>query len=174
MKKNLYCLILVLAVIFSCVTPAYARMERSLTLDSIFYVRGKGVIFTFTPHGDFKESKLIGTATINHQTFALDCHFNDFGDVKCTTDRGLSSFVGQIAVGQVAGFSFWGVVRAGLVHPTLRAPYCYSIFDRIGGDWETVSSFCWRYPARKGDWVLYRGRVAVYNPNGPAGSGFYL
>ena len=174
MKKNLYCLILMLVVIFSCVTPAYARAERSLTLDSIFYVQGKGVIFTFTPRGDFKESQLTGTVTIDHQTFALDCRFNDFGAVKCATGRGLSSFVGQIAIGQVAGFSFWGVVQAGLVRPTLRAPYCYTIFEKISGDWESVSRFCGRVPAQKGDWVLYKGRVAVYNPGGPAGAGFYL
>ncbi len=174
MKKNLYRLLLMLVVILSCVTPAYARVERSLTLDSIFYVRGKGVVFTFTPRGDFKESKLTGSATINNQVFALDCQFNDFGDVKCATDQGLSSYVGQVAIGQLAGFSFWGVVRASPVHPTADEPYCYTIFDRIGGDWEAVSAFCWKFPAKKGDWVLYQGRVAVYNPRGPAGPGFYL
>ena len=174
MKKNLYGLLLVLAVILSCVTPAYARAERSLTLESIFYVRGKGVIFTFEPQGDFKESELTGTATLDHQVFSLSCHFNDMGDVKCATESGLADYVGQAAFGQVAGFSFSGVVRAGLIHPSPNRPYCYAIFEKIGGAWEEVSSFCGPYPAKKGDWILYKGNIAEFDPSGPAGPGFYV
>jgi hypothetical protein len=174
MRKTLYRLILTVIVLFVCVPPAYARTERSLTLDSIFYIRGKGVIFTFTPQGDFKKSRLTGAARIDYQTFPLDCHFNDLGKVKCIAEQGLSSFVGKIATGQVAGFGFGDVVRAGLVRPTPGAPYCYSIFDKVGGVWQALTSFCGSTPAQPGDWVYYKGRVAIFNPKGPAGAGFYL
>jgi hypothetical protein len=174
MKKNLYRLILLLALVCSFATPAHARTERSLTLVSIYYVRGKGVIFTFTPQGNFKESELTGTVTIDHQTFSLACHLNGVGDVKCATERGLASFVGQIASGEVAGFSFSDVVRAGLARPTSSTPYCYAILDKIGGVWQSVSTFCGRNPAKAGDWILYNGRVADFDPKGPVGAGFYL
>jgi hypothetical protein len=168
MKKKLYLILLALAVLFFHVPPAYAAAERSLTLVSIMFVQGKGVVFTFAPQGEFKVSELSGYAKINYQTFPLSCHFNDENQVKCEADRGLSRFIGQVATGQVAGFSFSDVIRAS------HSGYCYDVFKKSNGVWDSIATVCGEVPAQDGDWILIGSELAFFNSNGPAGPGFYV
>lgn len=168
MKRYLYALLITLALVFSCVPTAHAAVGYSLTLESIVLIPSKGVVFTFIPQGNFEPADLTGFARINGDTFPLACQVNDMDKVKCVGERGLSRFVGQVVTGQVAGFAFSGKVRpaGGL--------YCYAIFEKIAGEWEQVGSSCGSARAKKGDWILFKGVVAVFSPKGPAGAGFYL
>jgi hypothetical protein len=174
MKKNLYRLLLMLALLFSCVTPVYAAGARSLTLMDITSIPGKGVVFTFASQGKFKASELNGYARIGNQGFALSCRYADNNDVKCASDAWLVPYVGRVASGAVAGFYFSDVIQSAVTHSTSAFPYCYSIFDKKEGTWHTVAKQCGRFPAQSGDWLIYAGRIATFSPNGPAGSGFYL
>ena len=169
MKKNLYGILLVLAVLSILVTPAYASVERSLTLESIVEVSGKGVVFTFNPQGKFEASELSGHATINYETFALHFQVNDFGEVKGMAERGLSRYTGQIATGEVAGYPFSGLIRSSPL-----STYCYDVYQKINSVWKRVGETCGSVPAREGDWILYGSSLAVYHANGPAGSGVYV
>ncbi len=166
MKKYLY-IILALALVVTFVTPAYAA-ARSLTLESIVFIPAKGVVFTFIPTGEFKPAELTGFARISSETYLLDCQLNDENEVKCVGERGLSRFTGQAVTGQVAGFAFAGEIR------TAGTAYCYTVFQKITGGWEAVGTSCGTGKARKGDWILFNGVMAVFNPQGPAGAGFYL
>jgi len=166
MKKYLY-IILALALVVTFVTPAYAA-ARSLTLESIVFIPAKGVVFTFIPTGEFKPAELTGFARISSETYLLDCHLNDENEVKCVGERGLSRFTGQFVTGRVAGFIFSGEIR------TAGTAYCYKVFQKVEGEWEQVGTSCSAAKARKGDWILFNGVMAVFNPQGPAGAGFYL
>lgn len=167
MKKSLFLMFLALVIILGGVTPAYAA-ERSLGLESIVLIPSKGVVFTFIPHGAFAEAELAGQVRIDSETYQLACRFNDEGKVKCEAEAGLARLVGLTATGQVAGYDFSGLVR------TARVNNCYKIFDKLYGVWQGVSNFCGTSEAKKGDWIIYKGRIATFDPHGPAGMGFYL
>ena len=165
MKKSLFRLILALALALVSITPAFAAGERSLTLVSIYYIQGKGVVFTFSPQGKFKASELSGTVTVNGLKYTLSCQFADNGDVKCMADKGMSRYVNQYASGQVAGYPFGGLIR------NTRFPYCYGVWNQN----QLVNSICGSNAAANGDWILLNNNTfANFDENGPNGPGFYV
>lgn len=166
MKKRFYLALTLLALISLVATPVFAA-TRSLTLLDIYYVRNKGVVFTFQPTGTFKASELDGYATVGGRNYRLDCLLNDEGFVKCTGEQGLSRYVWQTASGAVAGFPFSGMIRAN--------GYCYSLWLFSGGAWTQLSTICGSKDPADGDWIIVNGdTIAVYSSSGPNGAGFYV
>ena len=160
-------LLLILALVFLGVSPVRAEGMRSLNLLGISFIRGKGVVFTFKPRGEFKPSELIGEVRIGAQTFPLTCRLNDFGRVKCVADQSLVKYIGQTATGMVAGFPFSGRIRAQIGG---SASYCITVWYLNGSSDQVCSD---RSP-QAGDWVLLPDdSIAYYDPNGPKGPGFY-
>ncbi len=186
MKKGLQQILLTIAIILATVSPAYAAGERSLSLLSIYFIQGKGVVFTFTEQGRFKASELSGYTWIDGQKFLLSCRYNAHGDVKCTaqplscndnnpgdekctTPQSLFRYVGQLATGSVAGFPFSGIIRD-LPNPR----YCPKVWEKSGNGWVATTGLCNTRQPVNGDWILLDdGSLAYYNENGPAGPGFY-
>lgn len=168
MKKGLFRLLAILTIILLTASPVYAA-ERSLSLVSISFIHGKGVVFTFEPTGDFKLSELTGYAIVNGKKFPLSCRFNDFGQVKCGTGTSLSQYIGLIASGEIAGFSYSGLIREGG-----SKKYCTSLWEQDNQDW-IYTTICGAVPPSNGDWILMNDgiTIAYYNASGPAGPGFY-
>ncbi len=170
MKKGLYRALLILVVLLITASPVFAAADRSLSLSTIANLKGKEVVFTFIPRGEFKASELNGYVWVHGQKFTLSCRLNDRDEVKCIANQSLYGYIGMTAVGSVAGFPFSGLI----IDLSSVRNYCPTIWQASGNSWVAGENLCSTFKPVNGDWILLDdGSIAFYNDNGPAGPGFY-
>jgi hypothetical protein len=195
MKKALlfvFAVFTVLTMLFVAITPVAAKGgEKSITLVSALYIRGKGIVFKFKVVGEFKGFS--GQAFAGGQKFALDCKLNDAGDLACLAESGMKKFIGQTVSANVNGYT--GSVRL------RNSRYCYPVYDWVPGldplgpspidpaQWTAFTSFCQNDPAESNDLALlpnpaypqepfwyyyYQPDLSVCFPPLPFGGGYAL
>jgi len=133
---------------------------KSLALEDVRFVGGKGYVFLFTATGNFKQSDLSGFVTIGNDGFDLACKLRDDGKVSCVAFKLSPSYTGRQAVVHLAGFIFYTVIP-GL--PCNSLDVSISIFTISTGDLYFTGSF--NIPL--GDLDLIKSLINNSNNNNP-------
>jgi hypothetical protein len=152
MKKTLYVLLFVTAMLISLVGTASAAPMKSgtVTLAGVDYVPGKGPVFTFNVSGHFSKSELKGSLQVSGGAdFDLHCTQVDDTTVKCTTSKKVAGANVMVTWG---GSTFWTSVP-GAPDAT---EYCYNIYDYDFNDvWQSFGTYCQESEAEYGDMITW-------------------
>ena len=115
-KKLIYMLVIVSILAFSLASAFTSARVITVSLQSVNFLREKGVTFKFMVDGDVRKSDIKGNVVVSGQKLALYCNYS--GDpapvtVTCTSAKGTAArFAGKFGVVTVAGHSFGFTVPA--------------------------------------------------------------
>jgi len=117
MKKKSVLMLIILSILALTLTAAAkAPHITKVSLESMSFMKEKGVTFKFLVEGDFKKSDLKGKVMVDGNTIKLYCNYS--GDaapvvVTCTAFKGTAAkYAGKLGVVTLVGHSFSFTVPA--------------------------------------------------------------
>jgi hypothetical protein len=136
-KKFMYIvgLTAILGMLFG--VAAAPAVTKSLVLEDVRFISGKGYVFLFSATGNFKQNELSGFVNIGNDGFDLACKLRDDGKVSCVAFKLSPSYTGRQAVVHLAGFVFYPIIP-GL--PCISLDVSISIYNASTGDLFYTSS----------------------------------
>jgi len=149
-----FSVISILGLLFG--VAAAPAATKSLTLDDVRFIDGKGYVFLFSFTGNFKQSELSGFVTIGNHGFDLACKLRDDGKISCVAIQLPPSYAGRQAVVHLAGYIFYAIVP-GL--PCNSLDVTISIYVLSTGDlFDSVS-----LNVSMSDFDLIKSQIEIYN-----------
>lgn len=115
MKKNFLFSLAILSILAFLGASAFRSRNVDIGLESVGYMREKGVTFKFLVSGDVRKNDLKGGVLTGNQRIGLHCNYR--GDptplvVVCTAAKGTAKLAGQPAIVSVGGHSFFFTIPA--------------------------------------------------------------
>jgi hypothetical protein len=116
LNKKFVSILVVLSTLAFTFTSAFKTPHvTQISLQSVTYLKEKGVTFKFLANGDFKRSDLQGNVVVNGKSIRLYCNYS--GDpapvvVVCTAAKGTAKLAGNKGIVFIAGRSFLFTVPA--------------------------------------------------------------
>lgn len=148
-------IISILGVLFGAAAAPAAT--KSLTLDDVRFIDGKGYVFLFSYTGNFKQSELYGFVNIGNDGFDLACKLRDDGKISCVAIQLSPSYAGREAVVHLAGFVFYAIIP-GL--PCNSIDFTLSVYDKFVGYIDTFTG-----NMSTSDWDFFKKSIDLINSN---------
>jgi hypothetical protein len=131
MQKKLMLVISIISILGMLFGVAAApAVTKSVVLDDVRFIAGKGYVFLFTFKGAFKQSELSGFVNIGSDGFDLACKLRDDGKISCVAIQLSPSYAGREAVVHLAGFIFYATIPG---FPCNSIDFTLTVYDKIVG-----------------------------------------
>jgi hypothetical protein len=117
-------LIFLTFIIFFSTVAAAPFEAKSLALLDVRFINGVGIVLLFDSTGLSKKDLKDGTVDVHSGTYKMSCEFKDDTDiVRCVIKGSLVQYGGEALSGNLAGFTFFGIV------PEWKEPEAFACSD---------------------------------------------